>query len=193
MSLLVAMVGISATALFAFPDWIDRGVFRPYWCLARREYATLVSSAFLHADLAHLAFNGFTFWAFGFALERRMGTAGFLTLYVVGLLVSDLGTWLAHRHDPGYRTLGASGPITTVLFAAVVYAPGSSIYVMPIPVPIPAPVFAIGYLAFSFYASRRLQGNVNHDAHLSGALAGLGFVALTDPAAAVRALHRIGL
>lgn len=185
------MVGISATALLAAPGWIERGVFRPYWWLARGEHGTLVASAFLHADLPHLLFNALTFWGFGFALERRIGTATFLTLYGVGLLVSDLGTWFAHRHDPHYRTLGASGAITTVLFAAIVYAPGSAIYLLPIPMPIPAPVFAVCYLAYSYYASRRLQGNVNHDAHLSGALAGLAFVALTDPVATAQALHRL--
>ncbi len=193
MAILVAIVGISGIALLVAPDWIERGVFRPYWCLSRREYATLVSSAFLHADLPHLAFNAFTFWAFGFALERQIGTTSFLTLYAFGLLVSDLGTWLAHRHEPDYRTLGASGAITTVLFAAIVYAPGSSLYILPIPVPIPAPVFAVCYLAYSYYASRRLRGNVNHDAHLSGALAGLAFVALTDQAATARALQHIGM
>ena len=61
---------------------------------------------------------------------------------------------------------------------------------MPIPVPIPAPVFALGYLAYTYYASRQARGRINHDAHLIGALAGLAFVALTDMNTVARALRQ---
>ncbi len=116
-----------------------------------------------------------------------MGTPRFLALYAFGLFVSDLGTYARHRHDPEYRTLGASGAILAVLFAAIVYTPTSSIFILPIPVPIPAPLFALGYLAYTYYASRQARGRVNHDAHLGGALAGIAFVMLTDWPAVERA------
>jgi hypothetical protein len=44
-----------------------------------------------------------------------------------------------------------------------------------------APLFAVGYLAYSYYASRNARGRINHDAHLAGALAGVVFVGLFDP------------
>ncbi len=185
--LLAAMVLVSLNALFRQPDWIDRGVFRPYWLVRRNEWGTLVSSAFLHADLTHLFFNGFTFWAFGFGLERLIGTPKFVALYLVGLLASDALTWLQHRSDSGYRTLGASGAIGAVLFASIVYMPQASIFILPIPVPIPAPLFAVAYLAYSVWASRRGGGRVNHDAHIGGAVAGVLFVLLVDPHAAAAA------
>jgi len=101
--------------------------------------------------------------------------------------VSSAGTYFKHRHEPGYRCLGASGAILAVLFAAIVYAPTSSIPILPIPVPIPALLFALAYLAYSYYAARRqARGRVNHDAHLAGALAGVAFVVLTDAAAVAR-------
>src|SRR5882757_7057080 len=101
--LLAIIVVASAVALFVAPAIIERNLFRPYWLVPQRQYATLVTSAFLHADLAHLLFNAFTFWAFAFPLERAIGTSRFVALYVFGLLVSDLGTWFKHRREPEYR------------------------------------------------------------------------------------------
>jgi membrane associated rhomboid family serine protease len=180
--LLAGMVVASLVTLFLRQDWLALGVFRPYWWLRQRQYATPITSAFLHADLPHLLFNGFTFWAFGFSLERAMGTPPFLALYAVGIAVSCGGTWWKQHNNPNYSTLGASGAILAVLFASILYFPGASLFILPIPVPIPAPLFALGYLGYSVWASRRNTGRINHDAHLSGAVAGVLFVALTEPA-----------
>ena len=189
--ILVAMLAASLLALFVAPSILDRHLFRPYWLLPRRQYASLVTSAFLHADLPHLLFNGFTFWAFGFALERAIGTPKFVALYAFGLLVSDAGTWLRHRHNRDYQSLGASGAILAVLFASIVYTPAQSIFILPIPVPIPAPWFAVMYLAYTVYASRQVRGRINHDAHLAGALAGIVFVLLVDTAAVGQGLRSL--
>lgn len=189
--LLAAILLASLIGLFAAPSMLERNLFRPFWLVSRREYSTLISSAFLHADLGHLFFNAFTFWAFAFTLERTIGTAKFVALYFFGLLASDLGTYFKHRSDPGYRCLGASGAILAVLFASIVYFPLGSIFILPIPVPIPAPLFALAYLAYSYYASRQARGRVNHDAHLVGALAGIAFVMLTDVKALGRASRLI--
>ena len=186
---LLGLIGVVSVAGLTFaPGLIDKSLFRPFWLVPRRQYGTLISSGFMHANFAHLAFNAFTLWSFGSGLEQAMGPGRFLALYSVGLLVSDAGTWVKHRNDPNYASLGASGAILAVLFASVVYFPTSSIAFMLIPVPIPAPLFAVGYLAYTWYASRFMRGRVNHDAHFSGALAGLAFVALTDPGAWQRAL-----
>lgn len=190
--LLAAMVLASLLGLFAKPAIIELNLFRPHWLVRRREFATLITSGFIHADMSHLLFNAFTFWAFAFALEQHMGTTRFAWLYAFGLLASDAGTWLKHRLDPGYRTLGASGAILAVLFASIVYFPGAALFILPIPVPIPAPLFAVSYLAYTYYASRQQRGRINHDAHFSGALAGVAFVALTDAqafASLLRYLH----
>ncbi len=175
-----AIIVASLAGLMWRPALVEKSLFRPYWVARRSEYATLLTSGFMHADLAHLLFNAFTFWAFAFGLEREIGSARFLMLYLFGLIVSDAGTWLVHRHDQNYRTLGASGAILAVLFASNVYFPTSSLFILPLPVPIPAPLFAVAYLAYTVYASKRNTGRVNHDAHLGGALAGLVFVAITD-------------
>ncbi|HET9692797.1 MAG TPA: rhomboid family intramembrane serine protease [Steroidobacteraceae bacterium] len=178
-----ATIVASLVALYAAPALMERCVFRPYWLLRRKQYETLVTSGFVHADIPHLAFNMITFWFFAFPLERRIGSTAFAVLYFAALVLSDAGTFLKHRHDPNYASLGASGAISAVLFANIVYFPTQSLFIFPIPVPIPAPLFAVGYVAYTWYSARQARGRINHDAHLGGALFGLLFVLLTDPAA----------
>src|SRR5688572_21297603 len=149
--LLATILVIGLIGLYRAPALTERNLLRPHGLVQRREYATLVTSGFVHADLAHLIFNSFTFWAFGFGLERHIGTSRFVALYIMGLLASSIATWAIHRKDPGYASLGASGAILAVLFASIVVFPTSSIFVLPLPLPIPAPLFAVGYLAFSVF------------------------------------------
>jgi membrane associated rhomboid family serine protease len=182
---------VSVLGLWATPVIIDRNLFRPYWFLPRRQYWTAISSGFVHADLAHLLFNSVTYWFFAFPLQRVIGAPRFLALYLIGLAASNIGTYIKHRRDPDYACLGASGAILAVLFASIVYFPRQSIMILPIPLPIPAPLFAICYLAYTFYAARQQRGRINHDAHFDGALAGLAFVAVTDPAAMLRAWRSV--
>jgi membrane associated rhomboid family serine protease len=144
----------------------------------------------VHGDLMHLIFNMMTFWFFAFMLERRIGGAAFGALYFIGLVGAISTTYLKHRNDPGYGSVGASGAISAVLFAAIVYFPTMSLFILPIPFPIPAPLFAVLYVGYSWYATGggRFSGGpggrrINHDAHLVGALLGLVFVLVTDPQA----------
>ena len=187
--ILALTVFISLAGLWVAPRIIEWNLFRPYWFLRLRQYWTAIGSAFVHANLSHLLFNCLTFWFFAFPLERVIGSARLLALYGVGLAASNTGTYFKHRNDPDYACLGASGAILAVLFASIVYFPRQSIMLLPIPLPIPAPIFAVGYLLYSFYAGRHRQGRINHEAHFNGALAGLAFVALTDLPAWQRALH----
>ena len=182
----------SLAGLYAKPQIIERSLFRPYWFLRRRQYDTIVTSGFVHADLPHLIFNMVTFWFFAFPLERQIGPVRFALLYFLALGVSDLGTYFKHRDNPQYASLGASGAISAVLFAAIVYFPWMELFIIPIPLPIPAPLFAVGYVAYSWYSARQARGRINHDAHLGGALFGLLFVLVTDPAAFGQLLRWIG-
>src|SRR5580658_4311729 len=100
--LLVAIAGISLLGLFMAPAIIRISAFRPYWLVRNSEYWRLISSGFVHANFSHLFFNLLTFYFFAFALERRIGTTLFLALYVLGLLLSNFGTYFKHRHEPDY-------------------------------------------------------------------------------------------
>ncbi len=188
----VVTLAASLLGLFAAPRIIERSLFRPYYFLRRKQYDTIVTSGFVHADLPHLIFNMVTFWFFAFPLEKEIGSVRFALLYFLGLVVSDAGTYFKHRNDPQYASLGASGAISAVLFAAIVYFPWMKLFIIPIPLPIPAPLFAVGYVAYSWWSARQARGRINHDAHLGGALFGLVFVLLTDPAAFGRLLGWLG-
>jgi membrane associated rhomboid family serine protease len=174
---------LSLIGLFVAPQLVQRSLFRPYWLLRKQQYDTLIMSGFVHADVWHLLFNMVTFYFFAFGLARRIGDTRFVLLYVLALVLSEVGTYIKHRNNPDYASLGASGAISAVLFASVVYFPTQTLLIFPIPVPLPAPVFAVGYLAYTYWSARRATGRINHDAHLSGALFGLLFVVFTDPAA----------
>jgi len=179
----IITIVLSLVGLFQSPKLIERCLFRPYWLLRRQQYSTIVTSGFVHADLMHLIFNMMTFYFFAFPLERYIGSVLFVILYFAGLLISHAGTWWKQRNNPEYASLGASGAISAVLFAAIVFFPEQSLFIIPIPVPIPAPLFALGYLAYSWWASKHPHGRINHDAHLGGAITGLLFVAFVAPGA----------
>ena len=176
-------IAASLYGLYRSPQLIERCLFRPYFFLRKQRYETIVTSGFVHGDFGHLLLNMVTFYFFAFQLESRIGPARFALLYLLGLIASDLGTYFKHRNDPDYASLGASGAISAVLFAAIVYYPEMKLFIIPIPVPIPAPLFAVGYVAYSWWSARQARGRINHDAHLGGALFGVVFVMLTDPQA----------
>jgi membrane associated rhomboid family serine protease len=174
LTLVVSLIGFRAPAV------IQYNLFRPYWLLPKRQYWTVISSGFIHADVGHLLFN---------PLQAVIGPGRFTALYLVSLVLSSTGTFFKHRREPEYASLGASGAILAVLFAMIVYFPRSSIRLLFLPIPIPAPLFAVLYLAYTMYSARQSRGRINHDAHLDGALTGLAFVAITDPGAWARAWH----
>jgi membrane associated rhomboid family serine protease len=187
--ILGAIIVISALALWVAPAIMDRNLLRPYWLLKRRQYDTIVTSGFIHGDLAHLFFNSLALFSFGPHLERKIGTPKFVALYFIGLVLSSLGSVYKQRNNPDYAALGASGAILAVVFASVVYYPTDIIFLFF--VPMPAWVFALVFAGYSLWASKNRRDNIAHDAHLDGAFIGLVFVGLTDFPAWSRALHQV--
>jgi membrane associated rhomboid family serine protease len=189
-AILAATILTSLLGMYSMPRVIDRCLFRPYFFQRKKQYDTIILSGLVHADLGHLLFNMITFYFFAFPLERYIGTTRFLVLYFFGLLASHSCTYFKHRDNAEYASFGASGAISAVLFAYIVYFPTTTLMIIPIPVPIPAWLFALGYVGYSYWASLHSRGRINHDAHLCGAVSGLVFVAMLDFAAFGRLLAK---
>jgi membrane associated rhomboid family serine protease len=149
----------------------------------KNEYYRLATYGLVHGSFVHLAFNMIALFSFGSAMERfydrALGNFGFVFFYTVGLIVSILPTYLKNRDNPDYRSLGASGAVSAVLFAFILLQPWSAIYVYFIKVP--AIVFAGLYIAYSIYADKYAKDNVNHSAHLWGAAYGVVFTIAIEP------------
>ena len=177
---LLITVLVSLAGLYGQPKLIERCLFRPYYVTRNKEYHTIFTSGLVHANLSHLLFNMFTFYFFAPPLEQVIGTARFVILYVLALALSETRTYLRERGNSRYATLGASGAVSAILFAAIVYFPTQSLFIFPLPIPIPAPIFAVGYLLYAWYASRNGRSGINHIAHIDGAITGLLFVLITD-------------
>lgn len=152
----------------------------PYYSKKENQYYRFITSGFLHADWMHLFFNMFTLFFFGRNIELIFsayglgGNVSYLLLYFLGMIVADLPSYFKHQDDYNFRSLGASGAVSAVLFASIVFNPWSSLYLYGA-IKISAVVFAVLYLAYCVYMSKQSKDNVNHDAHLWGSIFGVVF------------------
>ena len=193
-NLLIVLLTVVVSALgFSKPRVIEALILWPPAIDKRHEYYRLASYGVVHADLPHLAFNLITLYFFGGYVEQvylqAYGQLAYVAFYVAALVASILPTYLTHRHDPRYRSLGASGAVSAVLFAFILFEPWRWIGVFFIPVP--AIVFAALYIAYSVWAQRKGEDNVNHSAHLWGAAFGVAVTAVLVPGAARGFLERL--
>ena len=166
----------------------ERWMLIPYRCVERGEWHRVLSHAWIHADWMHLAFNMFVLYEFGQTVAMELsflGWMGFPALYLAGIVAGAVPALQRHRHNPGYRSLGASGAVSAVLLAFICLHPTHTLLLFFV-VPIPA---VLAGVLFFWYESRMQQRGgtrIAHDAHLGGAIVGVLWVLLFVPSSLPR-------
>ncbi|MER2997457.1 rhomboid family intramembrane serine protease [Pontibacter populi] len=176
--LIIITVGISWYA-FSNHSLMEKWIFYPYTVNRDNSWHRFITSGFLHADFSHLFFNMFTLYFFGTNVEYTfIGNFGvvtgiliYLLIYIGGIIVSDIPTYIKHRNDPGYRALGASGGVASVVFSSILFYPTADICLYAV-LCIPGFILGILYLMYSYFSGKRMGDNINHDAHFYGAVYG---------------------
>jgi len=188
----LTLIIIIVTVIASMAAWKNSRLFskwmmHPYTIHQNKQYYRLVTSGFVHGGYGHLAFNMITFYFFGSYVEKAFGLYFgipgdfyFLMLYLLGIVVADLPSYWKNRTNVNYSAIGASGGVSAVLFSSILLNPLNQIclYIF-----ICFPGFILGavYLFYTYYKSNNLADNINHDAHLYGALFGMVFTAILRP------------
>ena len=179
MNILLIII-ILLTVVFSFKGFDDSTFFRKFefhiGSIQSGEQFRMISSAFLHADISHLAFNMLTLYFFAPVVYGYLGNFSFGFIYLGSLM-----TLYFHSNDYSYRAIGASGAVTGVLYSAILLQPDMNLYLFFIPIPIPAYIFGIGYLLYSIYGMKTKRDNIGHTAHFGGAIGGYLITLVKEP------------
>ena len=182
MNLLILGI-IAANCLASFQGFNDYNFRSKYLfhigSIRAGEQIRFLTSGFLHADIMHLVFNMYTLYMFGPILAENIGNVNFLLVYLISLLAGNFLSFALHKNEPHYSALGASGAVMGVIYAYILLYPDSKIFVFFIPMK--SYIFGILYLLYSIYGMKAKNDNIGHDAHLGGAVGGLGFMLIKYP------------
>ncbi len=195
--IIILTVLVSITA-FSNARIFERMKFNAYLIDSQKSFYRFFTYGLLHVDYMHLLVNMFVLFSFGRMVEQifemHFGQSGllfFVLLYVGGLVGSVIPSYFKNRRNYYYNSVGASGAVSTVLFASIIVYPQGSVMFIFFPVPIPAFIFGILYLVYSAYMSKRGTDNIGHDVHFWGAIFGVLFTIVLEPAFLTNFLNHI--
>ncbi len=175
------LVSMQAIKDYSFREKL---IFSPYLINRENQWYRLFSHSWIHADWQHLFFNMVSLYFLGELLLHQWlinfgvikGNIIFLLLYLVGGVAATIFPYVKNKDNYSYRALGASGAVSAVIFAAILWNPTMQLGLLFIPFPIPAYIFGPLYLLIEYFAMRNIKSGIAHDAHLGGALFGILFV-----------------
>jgi membrane associated rhomboid family serine protease len=186
MEISITLIIIIATSIISFIAFsnhklMDQFIFYPP-AVRRGQIYRFFSCGLIHADFGHLIFNMISLYLFGEAVESKfmeafgpLGKLVYLGMYVLALAVSVIPTYINNKDNYHYRSLGASGAVSAVIFAGILFFPLAKLGLFFIPIYVAGFIFGILYLFVSGWLDKRGGGNINHSAHIFGALFGIGF------------------
>jgi len=184
---LIGITVLVSVMAFNKPAMLMDYMMNPYKVQNRKQYYRFITSGFLHQDYGHLFLNMFSFYFFGrnmeYVFQAIFGPVGnlyFIALYILAIIVSDIPSYFKHKNNPGYNSLGASGAVAAVIFASIIFRPLDDIWLFGV-IGIPGFILGTAYLIYSYYQGRKANDNINHDAHLYGALFGAIFCIVMYP------------
>lgn len=168
-----------------------RMMLNPYETMRKKQFHRLLTSGFVHGGWMHLGFNMLTFFFFAPVVEETflmhfrssgfgLAFAAFIGVYLGGIIISDIPTLMKFKDQPNYNSLGASGGVSAVVFASILFNPVSNICLYGI-LCLPGFILGIIYVGYSYYMDKKAESNINHSAHLYGALYGIAFCLLIRP------------
>ncbi len=183
---IISLLLIAGNIIFSYkgftnPVFFDAYSFQVEKVLVYKEYKRLVSSGFLHTSWLHLLFNMFSLYAFSGSLEAYLGGFPFLFIYMAGLIGGNLFALYVNRHHGDYSAVGASGAVCGIIFSSIALFPGMSVGLFGLPLSIPSWLYGLVFIVFTIYGIRSGTGNIGHEAHLGGALAGMAIAILMEP------------
>ena len=201
MNISIILIVISVVAsLYAWnhQDKYYKWMMNPYSVVHKQQYYRLITSGFIHNGYVHLLFNMITLYFFGDVIEQILryyyGGSGifyFLLLYFLGMVVADIPSIIKHRNNPNYNSLGASGAVSAVVFSSILFNPTAKICIFLPIFCLPGFIFGILFLIYSYYQGRRMADNINHDAHLYGAVFGVLYSIILEPKVIVNFFDQI--
>ncbi len=183
--IIIAITCLISYLAFSNEALMDKLIFYPPSITRDHQWYRFITSGFIHADMMHLGFNMLTLYFFGRNLEYiyasyfGVSPLWYLVLYFSSLIVSQIPSYLKNKNNYYYRSLGASGAVSAIVFSMILLMPWSTLYVFIIPVP--AIIYAVFYLGYSVYMSKKGGDSINHDAHIWGALYGILFSIALHP------------
>jgi membrane associated rhomboid family serine protease len=198
----ITLVIIVITVLASFYAWNNQSVFQkwilnPYTVQRRKEYYRLFTAGLIHNDYMHLFFNMFALYIFGELIEQiyltsfgQMGTLLYIGLYVLGIIASDIPTYLKHKNHPHYNSLGASGGVSAVIFSSILFYPTERICLY-LFLCLPSFIFGALYMLYSYMQAKRGGDYINHDAHLFGAIFGIVFSIIIMPSVVMHFFNQV--
>ncbi len=172
---IATIIIIALNVIISFKGFKDISFFEKYKfniaAIRRGEQLRMLSSGFLHADYNHLIFNMLTLYFFAGIVIAYVGVTQFVLIYLASLILGSILSFYFHKNEPYYSAVGASGAVMGILYAAILFIPNQNLYLF-FAIPVPAWIFGVAYLLYSIYGMKNKLGNVGHDAHVGGAIAG---------------------
>jgi membrane associated rhomboid family serine protease len=179
--IIIAITSVISFIAFTNHNLLDQFIFYPP-AVHRGQVYRFFSCGLIHADWGHLIFNMISLYLFGEAVESKFveafgptGKLVYLAMYILALAASVIPTYINNKDNYHYRSLGASGAVSAVIFAGILFFPTARLGLFFIPIGVAGFLFGIIYLLVSGWLDKRGGGNINHSAHIFGALFGVAF------------------